>query len=333
MDTAKHLIISVILLLGMIILGSMGYMVIEGWNALDSFFMTVITLTTVGYSEGPGLTVAGRLYTIFLIVVGVGFCLYVVGALVQFMVEGRIREILGRRRLKREINHLRNHYIVCGYGRIGQVICDRLSEKPFDIVVVENNPDLIPIIEDHQLLYVNGEAGDESTLLKAGIEKARGIVALLPTDADNVFLVLTARQLNPNLMIIARAEDKKSASKLLAAGANRVELPYEIGATSIAQRILRPTVTNFLDLAFTNSRQDIKMEEIPIAENSPLADIILRDSGIRQKYNLIIIAIKKSDGGMIFNPSFETKLKAGDTVIAVGEGDNLLKLEDVLNPE
>ena len=159
-----------------------------------------------------------------------------------------------------------------------------------------------------------------------------GLVAALATDTDNVFLVLTARQLNPKILIMARSSYKETESKLRAAGANLVESPYDMGAASMAQKILRPTVTSFLDLAVTRKHKDIQMEELPVKDNSPLVNIMLKDTGIRQKYNLIIIAIKKADGDMEFNPSYETVFKAGDTVIAVGKDNDLIRLEKVLNP-
>ena len=307
---------------------------IEGWNLLDSIYMTVTTIATVGYGEVHEVSRNGRIFTIILIFFGVGFCLYIAGAMVQFMVEGRIRDILGRRRLDKKIGGLKNHYIVCGYGRIGKMLCKNLMiKKDFDLIVIENNKDLIPVMEEDGVLYLPADAGDEENLIKAGIKTAKGLVAVLATDADNVFLVLSARQLNPDLYITARASRNEVKSKLLAAGANNVVSPYDIGAISMAQRILRPAVTSFLDLALTEQHKDIKMEEIPVSASSGIINIMLKDSGIRQKYNLIIIAIKKQDGSMLFNPSFETKIQAGDTVIAVGEDANLQKFEKILQPQ
>lgn len=331
MDNIKNLILSFLLTLFIIFIGTTGYIIIEGWNILDALYMTVITLTTVGYGEVHDVSKMGRIFTIFLVFFGFGFIIYVAGAVVQFMVEGRIRTILGRKILDRKINRLKNHYIVCGYGRIGRVLCKRLIIEPIDLVVVESNEDLVPVMEEDNVLYVFGDAADETNLLKAGIKRAKGLVAVLATDADNVFLVLTARQVNPDLNIIARAGREESKAKLLAAGANTVESPYDKGAISMAQRIIRPTVTSFLDFAFANKRKDIQMEEIPVSASSNLVNIMLKDSGIRQNYNLILIAIKKPDGSMLFNPSFETKIQPDDTVIAVGENENLNKLKKILN--
>ena len=332
MDSTRHLIFSVFLIVFIIILGVTGYMMIEGWNFLDALYMTVETLTTVGYNEVHEMTRLGRIFTILLICIGVAFFLYVAGAVVQFMIEGRIRTILGRRRLDKKIDRLKNHHIICGYGRIGRILCNMLTRKPIDLVVIEKDQELIPIMDKDKVLYLSGDATDEVNLLKAGIQRAKGLIAALATDTANVFLVLTARQLNPDLFIIARASQKESKSKLKAAGANRVESPYDMGAASMAQRIIRPTVTNFLDLAFAHRRKDIQMEEIPVNSSSNLVNVMLKDSGIRQQFNLIIIAIKKLDGNMLFNPSFEAVVEAGDTVIAVGQEGNLQKLEKILNP-
>lgn len=332
MDNIKNLILSFLLTLFIIFIGTTGYIIIEDWNILDALYMTVITLTTVGYGEVHDVSKMGRIFTIFLVFFGFGFIIYVAGAVVQFMVEGRIRAILGRKILDRKINRLKNHYIVCGYGRIGRVLCKRLIIEPIDLVVVESNEDLVPVMEEDNVLYVFGDAADDTNLLKAGIKRAKGLVAVLATDADNVFLVLTARQINIDLNIIARAGREESKSKILAAGANTVESPYDKGAISMAQRIIRPTVTSFLDFAFAHKRKDIQMEEIPVSASSNLVNIMLKDSGIRQNYNLILIAIKKPDGSMLFNPSFETTIQPDDTVIAVGENENLNKLEKILNP-
>ena len=332
MNKTRHLAISIALSLLILVAGTAGYMIIEDWRFLDALYMTIITISTVGYREVNQVGDIGRVFTIFLVLIGVGFTFYVMAAVVQFMVEGRVRIIMGRRRLDKQIDRLKDHYIVCGYGRIGRVLCRNLQRTPHDLVVIDKNPDLVPAMDEDGVLYVNGDAADEVNLLKAGITRARGLVAALGTDVDNVFLVLSARQLAPELNITARASQEGVKNKLHAAGANSVESPYEMGAASMAHRIIRPTVTNFLDLAFAHTRKDIQMEEIPVSEKSRLTNIPLKDSGIRQDFNLIIIAIKKPDGTMLFNPSFEAALMPDDTVIAVGEEENLQKLLKILNP-
>ena len=333
MESTKHLLISIALSLVIFTVGTVGYMIIEGWDLTDSIYMTIITITTVGFSEVHQMSRLGRIFTIGLVFFGVAFFLFVAGSMVQFMVEGRIRDIMGRRTLNRKIEHLKNHYVVCGYGRIGRVLCKHFMAHPaLKMVIVEKDENLISEMESDGILYIVGDASEEETLLKAGIKQAKVLVAALATDIDNVFLTLTARQLNPNIFIVARASSKAAKSKLLAAGANRVESPYDIGAVSMAQRVLRPSVTSFLDLVFAYNRKDIQMEEIPVAPSSSLVNVMLKDSGIRQKFNLIIIAVKKPNGEMMFNPSFETVIESGDTVIAMGKTENLLELEKVLWP-
>ena len=332
MDSARHLIISLILAALITVIGTIGYMMVEGWDFMDALYMTVITISTVGYSEVRQVDAAGRIFTILIVITGVGFSLYVAGAVVQFMVEGQIRKIMGRRRLDQKLKRLKNHYIICGYGRIGRVLVRNLRRKISDLVVVDNNPDLVTNMEEDRLLYVEGDATEEETLIKAGIYNARGLVSVLATDTDNVFLVLTARQLNSNLDIIARAGTDRSKDKLKAAGATTVESPYEMGALRMAQRILRPKVTSFLDFALSTRRKDILMEELPVSRDSDLANLTLKDSGIRQKYNLIVIAIEKATGEMLFNPSFEALIEGDDTLIAVGEEPNLHLLAQALHP-
>lgn len=332
MRPPRHFMIIAALLVFTVTAGTIGFELIEGWGLMDALYMTVITIATVGYQEIRPLGEAGRIFNMILIFFGLGTTTYVAASVVRFMVEGRIRAIMGRRRLDRKIDRLKNHYIVCGYGRIGRILCQTLLHKPVDLVVIEKSPDLIPVMEGDRVLFVQGEATSEEVLQRAGIERARGLVAVLGTDTENVFLVLTARQLAPQLMIIARAGREESKKKLRAAGANIVESPYEMGAFRLAQRIMRPAVTSFLDSAFSDVRKDIQMEELAVGADSPLAHLSLKDSGIRQRYNLIVIAIKDSEGAMLFNPSFEATIRPGDTVIAVGEVENLDRLAQALCP-
>ncbi|PIP36764.1 MAG: potassium channel protein [Desulfobacterales bacterium CG07_land_8_20_14_0_80_52_14] len=332
MKRTRHLLWSLVFGAFIIFSGTCAYMFMEGWDFMDSLFMTVTTLSTVGYGEVRKLTNSGRAISMVLIFVGVGYFFYVAGAVIQFMMEGQIRNILGRRRLEKKIERLKSHYIVCGYGRIGRILVRNILRRPLDVVVIEKDKNLLPVLEQDSILYISGDASEEANLIKAGIGTARGLVAVLSSDADNVFLVLTARQLNPDLFILARATADASKAKLEAAGADIVESPYDIGAVAMAHRVVRPTVSGFLDLALAYKGTDIQMEEIPVSPDSELVNVMLKDSGIRQKYDLIIIAVKDSAGNMRFNPSFETTLCAGDTVIAIGGEKNLRLLGKALSP-
>ncbi|MDY6987681.1 MAG: potassium channel protein [Thermodesulfobacteriota bacterium] len=332
MSRAIKLIIAVCLSMLLLTIGTVGYMLIEGWSFMDGLYMTVITLATVGYGEVHSMSQAGRLFTVIFIVLGVGFTLYVIGNVVQFLVEGQIRTILGRFKLEKQISRLKDHYIVCGYGRIGRALSGFLIQKYLDIVVIEKDHGRIPVMNEDGVLYLVGEAADPDNLVKAGLKRAKGLLAVLASDADNVFLVLTAKRLNPDIFIVARAVQNSTKETLYSAGANNVVSPYDLGARRMAHAILRPSVIQFLEMAFVDSGTDIYVEEFPVGPASRLVGCKLIDSGIRKDLDLIIITIKKADGDMSFNPSADTVIEAGDTLIAVGASRNLLKLSKRLNP-
>jgi len=332
LDRSPHLLVCILLFVFLILGGTLGYMFIEQWPFADAIYMTAITLSTVGFSEVKTLSSVGRIFTMVLIISGVSFVFYVLGSVLQFMMEGHIRRILGRRKLEKEIRGQKGHYIICGYGRVGTSICDALASRPQGIVVMERDSERIAKLDDRNLLYVAGEATEEENLIEAGVRSARGLVAALKTDSDNVYVTLTARQLNPELFIIARAGERKSESKLRAAGANKVVSPYNMGAHRIAQMILRPTVTDFLELTLMDNDRNIDMEEMLVHPSSSLVDVALQDSGIRKDFDLIIVAVRKPGGEMLFNPSSQTRLEGGDTVVAIGEKKNLVQIEKVLNP-
>ncbi len=314
-------------------IGISGYMLIEQWSFLDAAYMTAITLSTVGFLEVHEPSTGGRIFTIILIFVGVGYFLYLAGVIVQSIVEGEIRTLLGRQRLDKKIRKLENHYIICGYGRIGRVLCNFIKEDTPDIVVLDQNETLAETLKKDKLHYLIGDASDEELLLKAGIEKAGFLVAALATDTANVFLVLTARQLNPDIYIMARASNPGVRKKLLIARANRVESPYDTGAISMGLKLLRPNVRTFLDVALSRKSDAIQIEELFIPKKSKYNQLALKDSGIRQEFNLIIIAIKKTSGEMMFAPHFETLLEARDTLILMGKTEDLKAFGKALNPE
>ncbi|UCC99577.1 MAG: potassium channel protein [Phycisphaerales bacterium] len=332
MDRTTYLVIGILVFVFMLLGGAIGYMTIEGWPFGDSLYMTVITLSTVGYGEVQRLSPAGRTFTMALIAVGVAFVFYLGGSIIRFMVEGRIREILGRRKLEKKISAQRDHYIICGYGRVGSAVCDTLLSSNMDIVVIERDEVRVSKLHEQNILHIAGEATEEENLIRAGIERARGLVAALKTDSDNVYVTLSARQLNRELFILARAGEEQAERKMLAAGASKVVCPYRMGAHRMAQTILSPTVTDFLELTVMDTSRDIHMEEMPVDRSSKLTDVALQDSGIRQELDLIIVAVKKAAGDMLFNPSSQTKLQAGDTIISIGETENLERLRRLLNP-
>jgi len=332
LNRTAHLITAIVSTIGLIALGTLGYMLIEHWSVIDSLYMTVITLAAVGYGEVHDISQTGRIFTIVLIFFGVSFVLYVFGNIVQFLVEGQIRLILGRRKLDRQINRLKNHYIICGYGRMGRSLCKSLIQKQQDFIVIEQNTDRIPAMEEDGILFVIGSATEETSLLKAGIKNAGALMTVLGSDADNVFLVLLTKGLNPNLCVIARASQNSTKNILYTAGANVVVSPYEVGARRMAHAILRPGVIRFLEMAFADENTDIHLEQTKVEKSSNLVGVTLKDSEIRKNLNLIVLAMIRGDDSMQFNPSAETIIKAGDTIIAVGENKSLKKLEKILNP-
>jgi len=314
-------------------IGVSGYMVIEKWNFLDAAYMTAITLSTVGYMEVHEISSAGRIFTMIMIFAGVGYFLYIAGVIIQSIVEGEVQSILGRKRLDKKISKLKNHYIICGYGRIGRVLCQLIKEETKDIVVIESDEALVSALEKDKMHYLQGDASDEEILEKASIKNASFLVAALGTDTANVFLVLTARQLNPNIYILARASSPDVRNKLMIAGANLVESPYDTGAISMGLKLLRPSVSSFLDIALSRKSEAIQIEELFVPKSSRYTNIALKDSGIRQDFNLIIISIKKASGEMLFNPHFETLIEPRDTLIVMGKTPDLRKFSRAINPE
>jgi len=317
-------------LLAILLLGSLGFVWLEGWSFFDSLYMTVTTLTTVGYGEVHPLSPLGKAYNMALILAGMGVLFYIITSLARVVVEGEIAAALGKRKLLKQIKKLSGHYIICGFGRIGETIARQLKQRGVPLVVIDINPEVVARIEEAGYYFVAGDATKEEVLLEAGLERARGLVAVVHSDASNVYIVLTARSLNPNLFIVARGEEAGSEKKLLRAGADRVESPYEMGGRRMAHTILRPTVVTFMELAM-HEGVDWSMEEIRVGETSSMIGQHLKDSGIRQKYDLIVVAIKRADGEMLFNPTPETLIQAGDTLILLGMRKELEALEEVLH--
>ena len=326
-ELKKRLIFALIFITFIITIGSAGYMFIEGWNCLDSLYMTVITIASVGFKEVHDLSPNGRIFTIILIISGVGSVAYAVSAAAKIVLEGEFQEIFGRKRLEKIIKDMKNHYIVCGYGRMGKIICRELKEKNIKFVVVEKKPDMA--LEREDLLILEGDATKDEILKELGIEKAKGLISVLPTDAENLFVVLSARELNPGLFIVARAGEEGSEQKLMRAGADRVVSPYHIGGLRIAHTVLKPAVVDFIEFATKSGNIDLQMEEIAIQEHSKLVGLSLDECGIGRDLGIIVVAIKKQSGDMKFNPTFRTTVKAGDTLIALGEIPKLKILEDM----
>ena len=309
------------------LVGMAGFHFIEGWTWFDGFYMVVTSFTTIGYQETHPLSHAGRLFNVALILAGVSLVFLGIGSLTQALLEFELRDFFGKRKMQREIDRLTDHYIICGAGRVGRSAARELARKPASFVIIEQNEAKAARYAGEWLILV-GDATQEQTLKVAHIERARGLVAATTTDAANLYIVLTARGLNPRLKIIARASEDDAEKHLLTAGADSVVSPYHFAGQRIAQSFLRPHVVSFLDTATTHLGIDLEIGEIEIGEKSPFSGKTIETSRIRQDRGIIILAIKRAQG-MHFNPSPEDRIEAGDFLIAMGEPSQLRQLEQV----
>jgi voltage-gated potassium channel len=316
------------LLLAIIITGTLGYMIIEGWSVWEAFYMTAITMSTVGYREVRELSFPGQVFTVVLIFGGVGTAFYTATLVASLIVEGGLHRRFEQRRFARMLEQLEGHFILCGYGRIGGIIAEELERQHVPFVVIERDPERSHRILERGWLGVAADASQEEVLTRVGIHRARGLIAAVGTDAENVYTVLTARVMRPDLFIIARVESDDAERKLKRAGADRVISPYHIGATHIVQSALRPAVVDFVQLATSSEHLDLSMEQVHIEANSPLVGRTIVEAGIRQKFGVIVIAIKRDGGAMEFNPAPEAVVRAGDELVVLGQPDSVRALEE-----
>ncbi len=322
-------IFAIVSLISIVVAGTIGYMVIEGWSAWDAFYMTVITVTTVGYREVHELSGAGQVFTVLIIVSGVGAALYSFTLLAALIVEGGLPKRYQRRRAARMLETIKDHFIICGYGRIGRLIATQFRRQRVPYVVVERQLERQQLAMDDGGLAVEADASQEDVLKRVGIERARGLIAAVSTDAENVYTVLSARVLRPDLFIIGRAESEDAIQKLKHAGADRVISPYHIGAVQMAQTALRPAVVDFIALATSSDSVELALEEIAVAPASVLANRSLVDANLRHRFSVIVIGIQRVDGRMEFNPEPETSIRSGDKLVVLGRPDSLKRLEGV----
>jgi voltage-gated potassium channel len=315
-----------LLLLLVMTIGTAGFHFIEGWPWFDGFYMVVTTLTTIGYQEVHPLSHAGRVFNVFVILAGVSLVLLAVGSLSQALLEFELQSFFGRRRMEREIGRLDAHYIICGMGRVGRSVARELAAKPVPFVIIESAETKRQRYASENWLVVAGDATQEQTLRQAQIERARGLIAATTTDATNLYIVLTARGLNPRLKIIARASEDGAEKHLLTAGADSVVSPYSFAGQRIAQSLLRPHVVSFLDTATTHLGMDLEIGEIQVTGQSGFAGKTIESSRIRQDHGVIVLAIKRPEG-MRFNPAPDEQIRPDDWLIAMGEPAQLRRLE------
>jgi len=322
--TLKMVVLAILVLT---LIGTAGFHQLEHWSWFDSFYMVVITLSTVGYQEVHPLSHAGRIFNVFVITAGVALVFLMIGALAQALLEFELVKVFGRRRMEREVANLSNHYIICGAGRVGYSVARELALKPCPFVIVESDEKSVTGL-DPKWLTMLGDAASEKTLRDAGIERAAGLVAATTTDATNIYIVLTARGLNQRLKIIARASEERAEKHLKTAGADVVISPYAAAGHRIAQSFLRPHLLDFLDIASDRSGTfQMLIEEVRIGPQSSLAGTTVGSSGIHHNFGIMILAIRHADGNTRFNPEAQEPIRDGDFLIAMGETAQLAKLE------
>jgi voltage-gated potassium channel len=310
--------------------GTIGFILIDHYPPFDAFYMTLITMSTVGYAEIHPLSHAGRIFNSFLIFFGVTIIFIAIGAMAQTIIEQELGDLLGKRRNKRMIDKLKDHYIICGFGRVGRGAAKELLHAGVPFVVVDADPDRVEKAMTASMLAVAADATRDETLREVGIERACGLVAALATDADNLFVLLSAKGLNPNLYVAARAAEEGAEGKMRRAGADAVFAPYAITGHRLAQSLLRPHVVQFLDFTTKDVGEDIAIEQVRVAESSEMVSRTIREMQLRKEMGVIVMAIRKADGRMMFNPPADTAVEGGDFLIVMGRLSDLRTLENLL---
>ncbi len=315
---------AIALLASVVLGGTIGYRLIEGWSLWKSFYTAALAITTV---EAPPMSERAQAFTLLLLMAGVGAALYTFTLLATLVVEGGLPKRLQRRRYQRMLETVKDHFIICGYGRIGRIVARQLRQQNVPFVVIDRDPDAVSTAMEEGVLAVEADASSEEVLKRIGIDRARGFIAVVGTDAENVYAVLSARVLRPDLFIVGRAETEDATQKLKRAGADRVISPYQIGAVQIAQTALRPAVVDFVALATSSESLDLAMEEIGISAASPLANRSILEANLRQRFGVIVVGIQRQDRRIEFNPEPEKSIAVGDKLVVLGRPESLKALE------
>jgi voltage-gated potassium channel len=331
-ESIKSAYIALTLLITALLIGVTGYMVIEGWSFSKAFYMTIITIATVGFREVEPLSTVGMYFTTFLIVSSFGIFAYAVSTFIRYVVDGTFRNIFKDTRVKRKIKKLRDHIIVCGYGRNGKQVVQELREHKLPLVVVENNEQAMEIIlDDPDMLYVYGDATKDEILEMCYINNAKALISTLPVDADNLLVVLTAREMNPKLTIISRASDEHSDSKLRRAGANNIIMPDKIGGQRMAKLVTQPDIVEFLDFIMLQSSENMALEEISCKNIADCFDgKSIRELDVRNESGANIIGLRRDDRSYVINPIPEIVLTSKDKIFVLGTKSQITKLRDLL---
>ena len=319
----------IVLFLSLVLIGTVGFHFIENLNYLDSLYMTIITIFTVGFREiKEPMSPLGQVFTIFIILGGVGSVLYTFTKIAEIVYEGTVNKIWRRKRMEKKIQRLKDHYIICGHGRMGNTVRERLEEEKLPYVVIDSSDEgLTALKEKKDCLYIEGDATDEDVLIQAGIKRAKALAALLATDADNLYLVMTVKMINPSLFVLSKVMDDEAERKIIQIGANKVVSPYKESGLKIAQGLMRPTLVDFIDLIIRRSELSLLMEEIVVKKDATIVNRTLAECDIRRKANVIVVAIKKPGQAIVFNPSPAMDIETGDTLLVLGNNTDLSLFE------
>jgi voltage-gated potassium channel len=331
MSPLQRLIVGVCAFIAIVAIGVVGYAVIEGWSFLDSLYMTVITITTVGFAEVHPLSQAGQIFSIFLIVGGVGGAIYALTGIMGYILEGQFGITMGRRRMKTKIAKLKGHFILCGYGRVGQAIAQVFSEEKTPFIIIDNDEETIASAEEAGYLCLHADATSDETLKEAGIERAHGLVAAVGSDADNTYITLSARGLCPDLFIEARCASNEAKDKLRRAGADRVISPHAIGGRRMAMLALRPAVVDFIDTVTYRPGRELQLENADVSSGSSLVSKTMEEA--RSQLGITVLAMRKQNGELIANPPGEEIIEEGDRLIVIGTKKRLAALESIFEGE
>lgn len=312
------------------VISVVGYRVLGGYSWLDAFWMVIITISTVGYSERSATSPPVQLLSIFVILFGMTAAAYTFGGLLQTLLEGELERTIGKHRMARELGQLKEHVIVCGYGRMGQNVIMELHQQDCPVVTVDSDAGAVERIQALGLLGFQGDATDEAVLQELGVERAQTLVTTLPSDADNVFITLTARNLNPALQIISRAEHQSTEKKLRQAGANKIAMPTLIGARQMVRMVTRPITADLMEMVSESTFTDFELDEIHVLEGSPLTNVTVGQTEAHRKHNLLVVAIKEPDGSLLFNPEADHQFQPHDTVILMGRQKDIKEFQNGL---
>lgn len=322
----RRLVWAGLALTGVLILGTVGYMVVEHWGLLDALYMTVITVGTVGFREVHPLSRLGEALTMVLILLGVGALGFALGQIVEFLLEGHLRGLLEGRRMEKRISGLSGHTIVAGAGRVGTVVARALAEEDGPFVIIDIAPESAEICRENDWIFIQGDATEETVLHEAGIERAGSLVTALSSDAENLFVTVTARDLNPSIFIVARSSHESTEAKLVKGGANRTITPNVIGGRRMASMVLHPTVSDYLDIVSRGKGVEFRLQEVQLDANSPFVGVSLASSRIREHTGAQVVAVLHSDDRVDANPSADTVLEAGERLVVLGTPEQVARL-------